>query len=129
MQKGRPGLIRDAQNMPCELSEAFISYANGDWSIAAGEFASIASEEYENTANYYQAHCLYQLEQYEGARQIFSSLSEDPQYGQQASWFEGLCLLNLGATDSVIDVLETIVANENHFYRDRAVDLLQSLAE
>lgn len=115
------------ETIPDQLRQAFVIYSSGDWNNAAGQFASITAPELQSTAKYYEAHCRYQLAQYQEARTIFSNLADDREYGQQASWFEALCLLKEGAREQALDALESVMADDGQFYREQAEKLMTSL--
>ncbi len=114
--------------LPAPLRQAFIAYSNREWANAAGQFEASANGPEANTANYYRAHCYYQLSRFEDAGNLFSDLLEDPRYGQQAQWFSAICLLKRDLAKAAEEQLGEIASNPGHFYRGKARALLEKLA-
>jgi hypothetical protein len=116
-----------SQTMPEELTEAFLLYSDEEWEDAAQYFASVEEMEYRAIANYYEAHCRYQMGEFTEAQAMFEGMTSDAQYAERSEWFGVHCLLQTGMTDVAISRLEVIVTDETHFYRDSALELLTGL--
>lgn len=113
-----------------DFQSAMEAFNAENWKRAAALFGKIKTDHpgYEQ-AQYFLAHAWVGEKQYETAKQLFDKMSvENGAYEQQAEWNRALMALYLNyPQDKIIDALQGIAEDNDHFYSDKAKDLMKAL--
>jgi thioredoxin-like negative regulator of GroEL len=113
-----------------DFQAAMEAFNTENWKRAAGLFSQIKTDHpgYEQ-AQYFLAHALAGEKQYEHAKELFDKMSvENGAYEQQAEWNRALMELYLNyPKNKIIDALQGIADDNEHFYQDKAKELVSRL--
>lgn len=126
LQRSEPGYEDKA------FQDAMEAFNTENWNRAAEIFGQIKTDHpgYQQ-AQYFLAHALVGEKQYQPAKDLFDKMSvENGAYEQQAEWNRTLMELYLNyPQDKIIAALQRIADDTEHFYQDKAKELVQELKE
>jgi tetratricopeptide (TPR) repeat protein len=112
-----------------QLSIGFEQYNNADYDRALATFQQVLDRDNNNLpALYYKGASYHKLRDFSGAVRVYSEIIEHKNniFYEQAEWYKGICLLQLGENEQVVFLMEAIIAREG-FYKNKAGILLKSL--
>jgi len=114
-----------------ELSIGFEQYNNANYDRALATFQQVLDRDNNNLpALFYKGASYQKLRNFSGAVRVYSELIEhrDNIFYEQAEWYKGICLLQLGEKEKAVFLLEAIIKREG-FYKNKAGILMKSLKE
>lgn len=109
---------------------AQIAYAEGDFTTAANQYETALQNALfpaKDEARFYLAIAQMELGQNEAAFNNFSQLSNSPEYGQMAAWYDALLSLKSDQLEVAKQKLSTIAQSQGHFYQSPAQQLISEL--
>jgi len=116
-------------DMNSQLSTGFEQYNNDDFVGALATFQQVLDRDRNNVAALFYSGASYQkLQDFSSAVRVYSEIIEhrDNIFYEQAEWYKGLCLLQLGKNKEAMLLMEAIISKEG-FYKYKAGVLLKSL--
>lgn len=112
-----------------QLSIGFEQYNNADFERALATFQQVLDRDNNNLpALFYKGASYQKLQEFSYAVMVYSEVIEhrDNIFYEQAEWYKGICLLQLGEKEKVIFLMEAIISRDG-FYKNKAAILLKSL--
>jgi hypothetical protein len=126
-EKGLPNEMSVSEN---QLSDVMISYKNGDYFTTKSKLNDLLKNKNTNdTLNYFLGITSYELKDYSAALASFNTINSESVYYDKAQY--RLVLIELVANDKqkALHKIDECLANKNHLYYDKLIQLRAELSK
>jgi uncharacterized protein YpiB (UPF0302 family) len=126
-EKGLPNEMSVSEN---QLSDVMISYKNGDYFTTKSKLNDLLKNKNTNdTLNYFLGITSYELKDYSAALASFNTINSESVYYDKAQY--RLVLIELVANDKqkALHKIDESLANKNHLYYDKLIQLRAELSK